>query len=100
MNFASRISHVKFSEPGTLLYSLVDQRGLDSPELIRNEVIRNLYHPLNWFITMQVMLMKQHSTGMFIECGPSGGLAKNAKFVSGNYHFYTLNTIPATSFLP
>jgi malonyl CoA-acyl carrier protein transacylase len=98
LDFARQISHLEFSTPGTPVISLVDQVLLRTPEIIRLEVTRNLFHPLNWMQTMHFMLENRFS--QFIECGPSAGLARNARFVDGNYRFYPLNSLPKTSFLP
>jgi [acyl-carrier-protein] S-malonyltransferase len=81
MEFARQISHLEIGAPKTPLISLIDQISLDTPEIIRQEIIRNLFHPLNWFRTMQAMLERHVS--LFVECGPSEGLARNARFVEG-----------------
>lgn len=86
-DFEERIIHLKFSNPGNRIISLIDQRLLSTEASIRREVVRNLYQPLDWLKTMQALLA-QNITG-FVECGPSSGLVKNAKFVEGNYRFYS-----------
>jgi [acyl-carrier-protein] S-malonyltransferase len=91
MDFESRTSHLKISAPATPVISLIDQRLLTTPESIRQEISLNLYHPLNWFSTMQTMLAK--SVTHFIECGPSTGLYRNARFIEGNFRFDSLNSI-------
>ena len=92
MDFAQKISHLRFSAPGNQIVSLIDQTILTTGEAMRIEVIRNLFHPLNWFNTNRMMLNQNISA--FIECGPSKGLVKNAKFVEGNYRFYSLGSVP------
>lgn len=81
MEFARQINHLKITAPVIPVISLIDQISLSTPDIIRQELFRNLFQPLNWFRTMNVMLEKNIS--QFIECGPSKGLAKNSKFVEG-----------------
>lgn len=90
--FAGRTSHLAIKAPGTPVVSLIDQVSLSSAEIVRNELVRNLFRPLNWFVTMQILMEQQVIE--FIECGPSAGLVKNARFVSGNPLFYSLKSIP------
>ncbi len=81
MDFASQISQTEIGIPKTPIISLIDQISLTTPEIIRREIFRNLFQPLNWFRTMQVMI--EHHISQCYECGPSRGLSKNAKFVTG-----------------
>ena len=90
MEFARRIGHLKFSSQGNQIISLIDQTILVTAESMRNEVIRNLFQPLNWFSTNRMMLDKKITT--FVECGTSKDLVKNAKFVDGNYRFFALDS--------
>jgi malonyl CoA-acyl carrier protein transacylase len=81
MDFASQSSQMEIGAPKTPVISLIDQISLTTPEIIRRELFRNLFQPLNWLRTMQVMI--EHQVLQCYECGPSRGLSKNAKFVSG-----------------
>ena len=90
--FARQIRHVEIKTPEIPIISLIDQKMLSSFATIREEIVRNLFHPLNWFITMQVLL--ERNISQMIECGPSKGLVKNSKFVEGNYRFFSLSSIP------
>jgi len=90
MDFARRTGHLETGPTKTPVISLIDQVFLSSPEIIRRELTRNLYHPLNWLETMKVML--ENDIIEFIECGASKGLVKNARFIEGEYRFNTLNS--------
>jgi len=90
--FGDQISHLEIKYPGNRIISLIDQTFLTNPEIIRQELINNLFYALNWFRTKQVMLESRIS--VFVECGPSKGLVKNSKFVDGNFRFYTLASLP------
>jgi [acyl-carrier-protein] S-malonyltransferase len=92
-DFARQLIRLKIDTPKTPVISMIDHITLTTADLVRNELTRNLFTPLNWFETMQHLLSKNITH--FIECGPSRGLARNAKFINGNYHFYTLNSIPS-----
>ena len=89
-DFSRMILQLKISTPVTPIISLLDQHLLTTPESLREEITRNLFNPLNWFRTMQAM--QQHQISGFIECGPSKGLARNAKFVDG-IKFFPLSSI-------
>ncbi|MFZ4522871.1 MAG: ACP S-malonyltransferase [Bacteroidales bacterium] len=80
-DFAQHIRSFRIDNSATPVISLIDQVILTNAGLIRNELERNLFQPLNWFNTMQILL-KQGISG-FIECGSSKGLTRNAKFVDG-----------------
>jgi [acyl-carrier-protein] S-malonyltransferase len=90
--FAKLTDNLDIKAPESHVISLIDQKLLSTPESARDEIVNNLYHQLNWYRTMQVMIASQVTH--FIECGPSRGLVKNAKFIDGTKHFYGLNSIP------
>lgn len=92
MHFAGTINHLEIKKPVNPIISLIDQTLLSSPSIIRQEVVNNLFYALNWYRTKQVML--ESGISVFVECGPSKGLVKNAKFVEGNFRFYGLNSVP------
>ncbi|MEI7499428.1 MAG: hypothetical protein WCK84_03170 [Bacteroidota bacterium] len=92
MHFADNITRLEIKHPVNQIISLIDQTFLSTHSIIRQEVVNNLYYSLNWFRTKQVMLERHLS--VFVECGPSKGLVKNAKFVDGNFRFYTLANLP------
>jgi [acyl-carrier-protein] S-malonyltransferase len=73
--------------PSYPIISLVDRSMLVGSSAIINEFVRNLYTPLNWYMTLQKILESGIRT--IIECGPGKGLVKNAKFVEGEFEFIT-----------
>jgi malonyl CoA-acyl carrier protein transacylase len=89
--FSGLVGRMTIESPNTRLISLIDQRSLSTPQAIRDELTRNLFHPLNWMVTMQQMSNEMVTD--FIECGPSKGLAKNARFVEGSFRFHTLDSL-------
>ena len=89
--FAVAIGSLIIDDPKIQVISLIDQAVLTSANEIRQELVRNLYLPLNWFKTQQALLRMGVST--MIECGASRGLVKNAKFIHGNYRFLSLNSL-------
>ncbi len=92
MEFDHAVRSLTFSEPSCPILSLIDGQELTSPESIRNELTNNLFHHLNWFHTLMKLL--DNGINTFIECGPSRGLLKNAKFVEGKFKFYALDALP------
>ena len=91
LEFERKISHIRFASPKSGIISLIDQTILVSGDSLRSEVIRNLFHALNWYNTTRIMV-EQH-VGIFVECGASKDLVKNAKFVVGDYRFYTFDSM-------
>ncbi len=76
---------IQFNNPAVPVVSLIDQKILKGEQSLRDEIIRNLYTPMNWFKTQ---LYIQHlGVSGFIECGIGKGLTKNAKFIEGDAVF-------------
>lgn len=92
--FDAKISHLKFSPAQTPILSLVDQVIVTSQVSLRSEVSRNLFRSLDWLATTEKLLAL--NTELFVECGPSKGLTKNAKFIDGNFCFASLDTLEIT----
>ncbi len=90
LEFEKSVSRISFSPPSCPLLSLINAQELGNAHEIRQELTNNLYHPLNWFKTLTCMLEKGIET--FIECGPSKGLVKNARFVEGKFRFLALDS--------
>jgi len=87
LQFARFVYSVGIKCPKIPIISVLSQDLLDSPEDIRTELVENLYKHFNWFATHLKMLEMGMTT--FIECGPGKSLAKNARFIPGNYAFLT-----------
>ena len=74
-----------FKDPVVPVVSLIDQKILREEQSLRDEIIRNLYTPMNWFHTQ--LLLQQKGVSVFIECGSGKALTKNAKFIEGDAIF-------------
>jgi [acyl-carrier-protein] S-malonyltransferase len=85
--FIEFIKSIHFNNPSTKIISLIDQRIINDPEDLKIEVINNLFTPLNWYKTQ--LELQRMGLNLFIECGFGNGLVKNAKFIEGNYKFYS-----------
>lgn len=83
--FFDFIETIRFANPQTKLISLVDQQIFSDRADIKEEVIKNLFTPLNWFHTQSELL--RTGVNLFIECGLGKNLAKNSKFIEGDYKF-------------
>lgn len=94
--FAGTMAGLQIAPASNPVLSLIDRKELLSPDDLRNELVRNLYHPLNWLKTQEYLM--QLGISRFIECGPSKSLKKNARFIQGDYSFLTLDEI-STFFL-
>jgi [acyl-carrier-protein] S-malonyltransferase len=91
LRFAQQIGKTEIMAPHTPVVSLIDQVLLNSEESVRTELFRNLFQPLNWYQTMRFMLAGH--INLFVECGPEKGLAKNARFIEGDFNFHSLNNL-------
>jgi len=89
--FKTCFPEIEFRPPLTRLHSLIDARELKDSLQIREELTNNLFQPLNWFETMTALVDSGVST--LIECGPSRGLAKNAKFIEGKFRFLSMDAV-------
>ena len=88
LKFEEAVSETEVGMPRIPVISLVDQSLLADRQAICHELVRNLHHPLNWQKTMETMLSR--GITRLIECGPPTGLARNSKFIPGNFRFFTL----------
>ena len=88
-SFGDFIEKISFANPQASIISLIDQRILTDPEVLKEEVVKNLFTPLNWFETQSDLL--KSGIDLFIECGLGNNLAKNSKFIEGDFKFYTVS---------
>lgn len=68
-----------------------DQRELYKKDDIIEELFKNIYLRHNWFETMKKLIAMGEKN--FLECGPGKSLYKSAKFIEGDYYFYTLKNL-------
>jgi [acyl-carrier-protein] S-malonyltransferase len=85
-SFSDFIETISFKDPLVRIISLVDQQILEDPAVIKEEVIRNLFTPLNWYKTQSELI--RSGVNLFVECGPGKNLVKNPKFIDGEYKFF------------
>jgi [acyl-carrier-protein] S-malonyltransferase len=83
--FNDFVGTIRFADPRTKIISLVDQKILQDPIDIREEIIKNLFTPLNWYQTQSHLI--RSGVNCFVECGPGKNLVKNSKFIEGDYKF-------------
>jgi [acyl-carrier-protein] S-malonyltransferase len=88
LKFEKAVSETEICMPRIPVISLVDQSLLADRQAICHELVRNLHHHLNWQKTLETMLSR--GITRLIECGPPTGLARNSKFIPGNFSFFTL----------
>jgi [acyl-carrier-protein] S-malonyltransferase len=87
-DFRDFVETIGFKEPQTKIISLVDQQILEDLTAIKEEVVRNLYSPLNWYHTQTKLL--RAGVDLFVECGPGKNLVKNSKFIVGEFKFFSV----------
>ena len=88
--FSEFINQMQFRSPKMPIVSLVDQEILLEEHLLKNEIVRNLFTPLNWYETQ--LYLQELGVNRFVECGSGKGIVKNARFIEGDAVFYTANS--------
>lgn len=83
MRFKTFVDIAEISKPNYKLISSIDQKNLNSENLVKEELVRNLYKPFAWMKTFQFMLSQQ--VELFIECGAGESLFKTGKFIEGDF---------------
>jgi [acyl-carrier-protein] S-malonyltransferase len=83
--FREFVETIRFSIPRTKIISLVDQQIVENQQDLKEEIVRNLYTPLNWYRTQSELI--RSGVNLFIECGPGKNLVKNSKFIEGDFQF-------------
>ncbi|MEI6456947.1 MAG: acyltransferase domain-containing protein, partial [bacterium] len=90
--FKKFVNSLFFRNPDVRLISSIDQQILSGAVELKAEVVRNLFHPFNWYSTN--IRMKELGFGKFIECSPLHSLVKMARFFPGDF-----SSFPASSLL-
>lgn len=88
----------ELNDPQIPLISLLTRQVITDAQAARNEVIRNIFNPLDWFSTQ----IEMHRSGIltFTECGPSRALLKNSKFIPGAGKFVIWSSLAKNLPLP
>jgi malonyl CoA-acyl carrier protein transacylase len=87
--FRDFLETMLFANPRTRIISLIDQHIIQTKSEIKEELIKNLFTPLNWYQT-QLELIRS-GVSLFVECGPGKNLERNSKFIEGEYQFSSLS---------
>lgn len=92
MNFEKKVMKMDFRRADIPIISLIDQGTLREEYSMKEEVVRNLFLPLNWNKTQAYL--QQVGINTFVECGPNKALVKNSKFVPGDALFLPADLSP------
>jgi [acyl-carrier-protein] S-malonyltransferase len=80
------LAGLEIRPPVYKIISCTDQKVLTTVEEVRREVVGNVSRNINWFLTMKAMLGL--GVNVFVECGASDTLAKQARFLKGDLRFF------------
>jgi [acyl-carrier-protein] S-malonyltransferase len=83
------LADIHIKPPVCKIISCVNQKVLSTAQDIKDELLINVSHSINWLKTMQKLLDLEVS--LFIECGMSKSLTQLAKFINGDYKIYNIN---------
>ena len=78
-------------DPKIPLISLLSRQLITDAKSAGNEVVRNLFNPLDWRSTQTEMY--RMGEAIFTECGPSRALMKNSKFIPGAGKFVVWSSL-------
>ncbi len=81
---------IKISKPSYPVISSTSLSKIESIEDTRNEIINNLFTPIEWDTTINILLKKGETS--FIECGPGDSLKRISKFIQNDFKVYKLNS--------
>lgn len=84
-------SNISLLNPVFPIVSSVDQIVLKTIEQVRDELVKNIYHPINWHDSMTNMITS--GVNCFVECGAGNSLSKIARFIEGDFKVYPINRI-------
>ncbi|MBN1413758.1 MAG: acyltransferase domain-containing protein [Bacteroidales bacterium] len=89
--FAEAIKDIPIMTPAYPYISAMDQKEINTADAIRNEVTVNLPNRMNWYKTMDSLLMR--GTDILFECGAGDGLTRNARFIEGSFQSFSTDKI-------
>lgn len=88
-SFVNLLSGYNFSEPEVPVLSMVDNKIINNPQDAREEIIRNVSSPLNFYSSIQHF--QTLGVSNFIEIGPGDSLLKSSKFIEGEFTFNAIS---------
>jgi len=89
--FSRFLDEVPLPDPAYPYISSLDQQEIISAGGLRQELIRNLYHRMNWMETMKVMINR--GVEVFFECGAGDGLTRNFRFIDRKVKAFSVDSI-------
>lgn len=89
--FSRFLDEVPLPDPAYPYISSLDQQEITSSEGLRQELVRNLYHRMNWYETMKKLT--DLGTRIFFECGAGDGLTRNFRFIDRKVESYSIDSL-------
>ncbi len=89
--FKTAVESLSFSKPYHKYVSAMNQRIIDTPEGLKNEVVENINCRMNWYNTMNFIISQ--NTNTIFECGAGNGLTRNSKFISGDFTMFHIGKL-------
>lgn len=84
------LSQVRFTAPSVTVIQNVDGLAVDAPELIKQRMIRQIYHPVLWVSCVKALA--QSGAEVFVECGPGKVLSGLNKRIDRSLSSYAVET--------
>lgn len=89
--FAEYLEHIEIRAPENFVVSAIDQRPVNSIDMVKEELIDNIHSKIHWYKTFCFMLDKDVKT--FIECGAGKTLYKISRFIDGDFKVYPITKL-------
>lgn len=89
--FTKFLDNITVKAPSYPYLSSLDQGILLTNDDLRQELIKNLYHKMDWYGAMKKMI--EHGMEVFFECGAGDGLTRNFRFIDRKVKSYSVNKI-------
>jgi malonyl CoA-acyl carrier protein transacylase len=85
--FNDILDKVKIENLEIPVFSVFNQNILKTPSKLRNELIKNMYTPMNWKDT--IIKIKNYNINNFVEVSLEDSLTKISRLIDMNYKFIT-----------
>jgi [acyl-carrier-protein] S-malonyltransferase len=89
--FSAYLKTLNIRKPIFPVISTINQQILTNAEQAREEMVKNLFTPINWMLTVQKFA--ESGISSMLECGAGETLYKIGKFIPGDYRMYSIRQI-------
>jgi len=78
---------IQLNDASIPIFSSLSLSFIEKQDDLKEEIINNLFTPIDWFAAINSLLIKTSNNTVFVECGPGNSIERILRFVDGNYSF-------------